>query len=480
MRKGRAVTIVVTIVFAATLAGCDWTMGGQSPNHAGWNAFESTFDTTNIGGLTEVWDATMPRPLGGPDNSLQGATPAVANGVVYLAYNRSEGAGDQGRLYAYDAAGHTNCTTGTPRSCDPLWAAVIQTNTRSSPAVGDNTVFVTAPDIAPTTGGFGALYAFDARGTTNCSDTPKMCTPLWTARVPGPTGFVPGSPVIAYGHVYVDMSGRVEVFDEAGVQGCSGTPKVCAPLFTIPGPDDPTPGGDPTIANGKVYLGGGSDNPTWIAYDALGEEGCSGTPRTCGPLFGGLADCAPVACFASRPVVQGNKVLMGMSGEDSVGRTSEGELTAFDANGVENCSPGTILDVECSPVWSTGTRSVSYGDISAAAATAYVNESTITFPSGSSRSVGAFDINGVNGCTTTAGQTTCDEIRNYAVNGPITITQKFLVADELSQVTLVPISGTGGTSVPVADAVEHDWQLPVVDGRIYVPAKGVLRVYGLP
>jgi hypothetical protein len=474
MRTSRVFMIVVTIAFVSALAGCDWTMGGQSPNRAGWNPFESTLTPANVTGLTEEWDATMPLAVPGFDESPQGAVPAVSNGVVYLTYNRHEAENDQGRLYAYDAAGHTNCTTGAPRSCDPLWSAVIQTNTRSSPAVGDNTVFVTAPDFAQPSDALGALYAFDARGTTNCSGSPKMCTPLWTARVPGPSGFTPNSPVIAYGRVYVSMGSGIQVFDEAGKLGCSGTPKVCGPLFTI------DRDGDPTIANGKVFVGGGSESPTWVAYDANGQQGCSGVPLTCAPLFAGIADCPPNGCFASRPVVQANKVFLAVSGEDEFGRARAGSLNAFDANGIQNChSPGFFFDVECSPVWSTGQGSVGYDNVSAAASTVYVDETAVNFPTVSTI-VGAFDANGVNGCTTTAGQTTCSELRTYAANGAVTITDSLLVADEFSQVAAVPRTGTGGTSVSVANAVNHDFQLPVVDGRVYVPAKGVLRVYGLP
>ena len=47
-----------------------------------------------------------------------------------------------------------------------------------------------------------ALYAFDANGVTNCSGTPKVCQPLWTA--PLSTGDITSrSPIVANGVVYV-------------------------------------------------------------------------------------------------------------------------------------------------------------------------------------------------------------------------------------------------------------------------------------
>src|SRR5437867_3875286 len=62
----------------------------------------------------------------------------------------------------------------------------------SSPAVAGGVVYVGSLD--------GKLYAFSASGSTNCSGTPKTCTPLWT----GATGnFVVSSPAVASGVVYV-------------------------------------------------------------------------------------------------------------------------------------------------------------------------------------------------------------------------------------------------------------------------------------
>jgi hypothetical protein len=62
----------------------------------------------------------------------------------------------------------------------------------SSPAVVNGVVFVGSGD--------GKLYACAAAGNTNCSGTPKTCTPLWTA----PTGgAVQSSPSVANGVVYV-------------------------------------------------------------------------------------------------------------------------------------------------------------------------------------------------------------------------------------------------------------------------------------
>jgi outer membrane protein assembly factor BamB len=56
------------------------------------------------------------------------SSPAVANGVVYVG-------SDDGTLYAFDAAGGTNCG-GAPKICFPLWSATTGGPVFSSPAVG--------------------------------------------------------------------------------------------------------------------------------------------------------------------------------------------------------------------------------------------------------------------------------------------------------------------------------------------------------
>ena len=92
------------------------------------------------------------------------SSPAVANGVVYVG-------SDDDKLYAFDAAGKTNCNSMT-QSCNPLWTATTGGAVGSSPAVANGVVYVGSGD--------DKLYAFDAAGKTNCTGTPISCAPLWT------------------------------------------------------------------------------------------------------------------------------------------------------------------------------------------------------------------------------------------------------------------------------------------------------------
>ena len=111
---------------------------------------------------------------------------------------------------------------------------------------------------------FRGASAFDATGTTNCSGVPKVCQPLWT----GVTGSdTTSSTTVANGVAYVQArdtngggAGKVATFDTAGSINCSGTPKTCQPLWTAStgGAGLPTPASlsPPVVANGRIFVGG--------------------------------------------------------------------------------------------------------------------------------------------------------------------------------------------------------------------------------
>jgi len=153
-----------------------------------------------------------------------------------------------GKLYAFSAAGTTGCS-GTPpaRTCAPLWTGATGGQIYySSPAVAGGVVYVAATD--------GKLYAFRAAGTTGCSGTPKTYAPLWTAAIAGGGTVGQSSPVVAGAVVYVSAGSTLYAFSAAGTTGCSGTPKTCAPLWTGTSPSNTTYA-SPAVANGMVYEG---------------------------------------------------------------------------------------------------------------------------------------------------------------------------------------------------------------------------------
>ncbi len=159
----------------------------------------------------------------------------MSNGVVF-----AQSLSSPSSLYAFDANGETNCS-GTPTTCNPLWTAPVgaSLNGPPSPAVANGIVYTDS----------GA--AFDANGNTNCSGTPKTCMPLWSYNV----GDVVSSPSIANGLVFISQfqygTTGLLAFDANGNTNCSGTPKTCTPLWT--GPTSEPAVGDPAIANGKLY-----------------------------------------------------------------------------------------------------------------------------------------------------------------------------------------------------------------------------------
>jgi hypothetical protein len=74
----------------------------------------------------------------------------------------------------------------------------------------------------------------------------------WTTNV---TSAVGNSPAVANGVVYVgSVQGKLYAFSAVGTTGCSGTPKTCTPLWTGTSPSNTTYA-SPAVANGMVYEG---------------------------------------------------------------------------------------------------------------------------------------------------------------------------------------------------------------------------------
>jgi hypothetical protein len=270
-----------------------------------------------------------------------GGSPAVSGGVVYVV--------TAARLSAYDAAGKTNCSL-TPAGfqfCEPLWTATTATDTPigASVAVAGGMVYASSQD--------GTLYAYDAAGQSNCTGTPKVCQPLWTASGKGVTGY---SPVVGGGSVYtIDGSRRLRVFDAAGATNCSGRPKTCRPLWTakVPPSTGDSSADTPALANGRVYVG-------TAVYDARGVTNCRGRPTACAPLWrtsggGRLPVVANGIEFAGGSVPSGGDPPL--------------PLDAFDATGTSNCSGAPTT---CRPLWTVDPGGPIYGSPAIANGVLYV------------------------------------------------------------------------------------------------------------
>jgi outer membrane protein assembly factor BamB len=300
----------------------NWSKYRFGPANTGYNPYENVIGPSNVAGLKTAWT--------GATGTVQGdvitSSVAVAGGVAYIGSADSQAAS---KLYAFSAAGTTNCS-GTRKTCKPLWTGAIQPFGNyivSSPAVANGVVYVGSED--------GIIYAFSASGTTNCSGTPKTCQPLWTGTT---GGTMESSPAVANGVVYIGSDdGKLYAFSAAGTTNCSGSgTKSCKPLWT--GAIDATDVGlgfsSPAVANGVVYAG--SDLHLY-AFSAAGTTNCSGSPKTCKPLWTGATDGGS---FFSSPAVANGVVYVGS--ESRV-------LYAFSAAGTTNCSG--FRAKTCKPLW---------------------------------------------------------------------------------------------------------------------------------
>lgn len=253
MVLGRRTAVVVVV--AMLCSGC-WAQYKGDASRSGYQQFETRIALTNVATLTEGWTATTggfidraspviyngtayvtsfgtnlyafdangqrycanspkscaPMWVGvmGPQaSSLSDATPAVANGIVYVE-------SIAGELFAFDAAGVRNCSSAY-RTCAPLWkgsrSALL--TLRSAPLVADGRVYVTS---------FGTsssyIEAFDAAGQTNCTGPPsdRSCQPVWVASVSG----ISSSPSLANGVLYVGTGGSYTATDNKLWGVCRG------------------------------------------------------------------------------------------------------------------------------------------------------------------------------------------------------------------------------------------------------------------
>ena len=297
----------MAIALVLFVGGCDWSQFMAGPGHTGLNV-ETAITPSNVGTLVKSFTASA-------GVQMFESQASIVNGIAYAI-------SDDAHLYAFSASGTSGCA-GMPPLCLPLWQAVVGVNgaqNQSGPAVVSGSVFVYGTD--------GNLYSFDAAGATNCSGVPRICSPLWQAHVDGNPN---QSPTVVNGVVYVTSAadgGRLEAFDAAGTTGCTGSPKICSPIWT-----STTIGnaafGAVTVVNGIAYVPDGNI----YAFDATGNS-CSGVPKVCTPLWQDV----PAEPVSGSAAVSGGTLFVDTSGPLIIPPMPKGGLEAFDAKGVSNCS----------------------------------------------------------------------------------------------------------------------------------------------
>ena len=363
----------------------------------------------------------------------------VALGAILLA-------GCQWTLPSYSPDGSRNNTaesTLTTSNVDGLemeWYATLASEAYTP---------VAASGLVVTSSG-GMLRVFDVGVRDDCSPLPwRQCAPVWTS---APSAGYLLQPIIVGDKILV-FAGRtaLRVYDLDGIEGCSGTPKVCAPLgeatdattgelnvdpsLTVSGstayvakddlraypvsslidcivtaaPCAPTwrfvPSGDDYVQMLRVVVAGGTvyasvdrslDDDTEIVAIPEGGTGCSGTPVVCSPswttqpLTGQEASAVHLAATGDRLVVS-----IGPAFDDPT--VNSGGIFAYD---VETCStaPGP-----CAPLWrSPALRYPSKFAIAEGLVFASDNDGETT---------NAFDLAGSTGCAGTP--RVCTPVREY-------------------------------------------------------------------
>ncbi len=310
---GKRSIVLLVAITAILVSACQyWPQTMGDPAHDGNASGETSISLANVASLHEVYSIPgVTEPLNYP-----GVT--TARGNLYIASSA-------GLVVA--SFGGAGCA-GTPKVCQPLWTAgradYGATGGVSQPDVWNTTVFQSSEGSSG-----GDLRAFDANGVTNCSGSPIVCQPLWTAAAPSDAG-----PVVDGSTLFINNrgNGNLEAYDANGVTNCSGTPTVCQPLWTAP------VGARwiPTVANGKVYVATRSAPDQMEVFDEAGSTGCAGSPKICQPLF---TAPLPGAVFGS----------VAVSGGVAYALTTAG-LVAIDATGTTGCAGSPLV---CQPRWTT-------------------------------------------------------------------------------------------------------------------------------
>ncbi len=402
-------------------------------------------------------------------------TPAVVSeGVAYVGATSGSNS-NESALYAFDASGASGCS-GSPRTCSPLWTTTaLPSGSMLPPSIADGVALVALPGLP--------LRAYDAAGSTNCGGAPKRCDVLWST---APLGQSSSTAVAANGLVYqgfysadLAVGTGVAAYDLSGTTNCSGTPKTCRPVWIgrIPRVTNFVV---PAVANGVVYI---TSDTTLYAFAAAGDTNCSGgTPKSCLPLW--QADLPSGTGFGTAPVVSNGFVFQA---------TANGELEAFDAAGLAGCSGTPRICTRRFFAAASGIPSVADGTLYALT------------PNGR---LSAFDATGAERCSTRSRQ--CHPLRSYnlppiqcdlpgpcgsrspaaVVNGVLYLTSTFLKNAGFASLNAFDALGEANCSgVPPRCGELAHWDNvgpspAIANGYLYAstfaPAEPRLNAYGPP
>ncbi len=278
-----------------------------------------------------LWKASVSTP-GFDTTGADG--PTVANGMVYVPTGLYGGS-----ILAFDEHGKTGCTTTTPVTCQPLF------HTIGLP-----------PGYPPIVSG-GYLYSggyttstdaavWDANGVSRCAvvNGLKQCSPLATYVSPVSNAGASAIPSLdaTNHHLFVPQGNKIYAYPTYGSAGCTGTSTTtvsCSRIWTyqIPG-TVPAVSALAAVRNNLIYTNNDYDKKV-TAFDALGVTGCTGSPKTCAPMWqttagpGGRNSLAVNDTFAfTQPVSSTGPAAVNVSTH---------KVTWTGTKGVENTNGGT-------------------------------------------------------------------------------------------------------------------------------------------
>lgn len=440
---------------ATGVAGANWPQYGYDAAHTGYNPTANAITPSNVATLTVAWQT-------GADGDSAHASPAIANGMVYLD-------ADNARLYAFPES----CGTGDA-TCEPSWEA---TNVYEQPAAFDGSVYaVGGPAVYPGLGPGLFAFAESASGSTCTSGTPPVCSPRWSYSTKLPVLETSSAPTIADGEVYTSGGWYAYPFLSfdtvygfpANLSSAGGLrPKVLA-LST-----DGLRGGrayfpPPASASGVALAGGSAyvtdqgqlwamptncllfcDTPRWVASEN-GWGRCPTAPANCTPVVdsadgvvfvttsdGNLiaysvtngaelwSAAIPGGGQAASPAVANGVVYVGEPNPGGAGA----QLYAFAATG---CGAGT-----CTPLWS-GTTTGSQITVSPTIAGGVVYV-------GTSGGTGELDAFPAAGC----GSATCSPLFTFSLPAGVNVTTPASITNRsVYVVTDSPTAGLYALSLP--------------------------------
>jgi hypothetical protein len=364
-----------------------------------------------------------------------------------------------GTLWAADDAGVVGCA-GSPKVCQPVWTAPTNIAAEWISSFGNNVLvqYETAPNETH------RIAGFDTAGQVNCSGTPKVCAPVWITddhHLNGGTVFE--------GLLYTADGFGWRVYDAAGQWNCTaGTPRVCKPLWTGPASFS---AGSPAIAGGRVYV---AYEHGYAVFDAAGTQNCAGGPKVCLPLW--VANLGSTATMMSATPDYVMTVRPGLWGTGA-------QLEVSDAKGVVGCISGT-----CHALWKLAVP----GLVGLPA----VANNRVFVQFGSPQShADAYDLRGQTNCSGATLPLTCTPLWTHDLGVSVPVTASTTAANDV--VFFERYTGTSN-EIPDGDLYvealdqstgalrfstppNHGFMPPVVgDGRLYLSGNDGVEVFSLP